>query len=352
MNKKDLAWLKKQIGKEDGAITRIATCYVNGQTGEARFQEPFLVEREGDEEGDQWRALLKKAVTGKPGVTLAEIEPAKNLLSDLVSEELKDADSVKEACRAIADSYVTDENYAVVLAYGDQDVGEDGTYQFVVASVVPCPLSRPAMIYDQPGNEFRDRPKDRPVGVPAVSFLWPSFDDGSRDLTKVACFSKNAKAQASAAGPAEALFGTEFPMTPEEQKEAFRGMIETAFGGGPVPVESLQDAYDRFAEMKAAAKANGAETELTAGELADMIKADERINEEEKKAVDEFVEPFAGKTFSIDNLAPDKVNVKTEKAAVKVTLDDFQALEATTMDGRRVLVIPLEDAEIDEMRAR
>lgn len=360
MTKKDLTMLRKAIGREDPCpIAMTASCYVEAETKATTYQEPELFEREEDERADQFRAFMKKALTGRPGVTALDVKPKANLLERARRDGLEDDEAVRAIAEAIAESYRADEDYAVFVAKGEWDVPAQGggeseiSYDFVLVTIQPCALSKSGIVYDRPKNSYVGRMKDRPLGAPAHAFLWPSFDEGAPDAGVATCFSKTQKAQPEIRKVAEALFGSPIPLSPEEQKAAFDEMAVAASGGGAgVAYEDLKRAYGRFAEIAAEAEVAGAEGRLTAKELADIIKDEGSMDEETLAAVDAVAEKYRGEEFALGALAPKAVAIDTEAAKLKVGLNDVTELDVIEWKGRRCLAVPLYGAKVEGLDAR
>lgn len=364
MNKKDMAKLRKAFGKEEGCpIVRIASCYVDASDGEPRIQETRLFARSDDEEEEQYRAFFKKAVTGKPGSTAVEIEPEDRFLDELVRSGLEDESLVRDVFEKIAQTYASDESFGIFAAYGAYDVPKqasdgsesydesDETYEFVLIMIQPCALSKAGIVYDASGNRYKDRKKDRPLGAPSHSFLYPSFDEGHADSSRAACFSKNEKLQAEASPLAEVLFGTGIPLTAKEQKDGFAEMMTAGFGAS-IPYDAVRDAYERFSEIRAESESEGAEAALTISELKDIIKESGVEGEERGQALEEAAAAYEGRKFSLDAIAPKNVSVSTDAATVKIDLNEMAGLEVIEYKGRRCLAVPLYGASVENMNVK
>lgn len=365
MNKKDMTRLKKMLGDEEACpIERVASCYVEAGSEEIRYQPATKFSMVEDEEAEQYVAFAKKGVTGKPGSTALDLEPEDNELDALRRTKLEDEEAIRRVCEKIMESYPSEENYGVFLMYGNCDVpsdspktsdddpyaGSDETYEFVAVMIQPCALSKAGIVYDGASNGYRDRKRDRPLSPPVHSFLFPSFTEGHADVSTATYFSKNAKAQTEGRPVVEALLGTTVPLTVDEQKDGFAGMMTAGFGAS-IPFDAAKEVFETFAERRAAAESEGDPTDLTADEVRDVI---ERCGADDstKEALDEAFGEFDGKNFSLDVIAPKTVSVTTDAATVKVELNELPDVDVIEYKGQRCLVIPLYGASVENMNVR
>ena len=358
MNKKDITMLKKMMGSgEDSPVLRTASCYIDHPdefTKEAHYQDSVSFGKITEEEASQYIAFLKKGLSGKIGSTVVEVVPEKSELSALRDTQLKEEDAIRDVCEKIKEQYHSDENYSIFLVYGSYDIPSgdaDEVFNFVVAMLQPCSLSKAGIVYDAQNNSFKDRKRDRPLGAPVHTFLYPSFDDGHCDMGHAAYFSKNEKVQDESRDVIETLFGTQIPMTAKQQKDGFNDLLEAGYGN-VIPYNAMQNVYEKFAELRADAEASGEETQLTTADLTDIISGSGDMAEDGKETLKKVADGYAGKKFDLDNIAPKNIDIRTDKAAVKIELNDISDIAVVTHEGEKCLMIPLHGATIDNLKVR
>lgn len=363
MNRKDLGRLRKIISKkEDTPVSRIASCYVETGKTEPRFQEPESFSFIEESEVDQLLAFFKKSMAGNLGTTAFEIDirDSDAPVEKLRGSSLTDENLIKDVCYEIAANFNLDENYGVYFAYGDYDVppdresGKDESeevYRFILVMIQPCKLSKPGIKYDYPKNNFTDRPKDRLLEAPVISFLYPSFDEGHTDIDHAMCFIKTAKNRENYQGVANALFGAQMPASVETQKEGFTNIMGASHSYN-LPYETAQSVYEKLNQIRIDSELSGEEVKLTARDLKDIVKEESGAEGAALEEIDQQADKYAGCEFSLDNIAPRTVGIKTSSAVVKVDLSDIGSIQKKTIDGIEYFLIPVIDATIEGIGIR
>lgn len=351
MTKKDIALFKKLVSNpEETPVTKSVSCYVDVSRDMVAYQKPATFLNIEDRQRELFCAFIKKGVTGKIGSTAIELLPEENLLERLRDCELNE-DSVRKAVDAIRSNYHTDENYCIYFLYGAYDVPDkerdsEEVYRFVLVLIQPCPLSKPAIMYDAPGNTFTGRRSDRILDAPLHTFLWPALDEGHTDIDHAVYYAKTEKMVAKSGALIPALFGTNIPLTPSEQKSGFQKMLETAFNN-EVPYDAVKGIYDCLAEKCIDMSLSGEDMRLKPNELADIIIEQGNIPETDQEAAKEAAKEFAGRDFSVSNIVPQKVTIETESANIKSELSEMFTIERRMIDGKDYYLIPARHSSVD-----
>ena len=359
MDKKDLSKLKRVIGREDDTpVSKVASCYVDVEKKDTRYQKPESFHSLGEKEAIQFLTFFKKSLTGNLGTTAVEIDTRNGnvILEKLRKSELGNEDMIRDVCENITESVNMDDNYCVYIAYGAYDVPPDGereldseeVYNFILVMIQPCKMSKPGIKYDYPGNLFTDRRKDRMLTPPVISFLYPSFDKGHTDSDRAMCFIKGAKNREQYQDLVKCLFGVNIPTSVETQKEGFYNIMSAGFDF-KLPYETVQNVYERLNDMKVDSSLSGEEVKLTAREIADIVESETDNDEVNTDEIKQQVEKYADCDFSIDNLAPKIVGLKTDKALIKFELQEVGSIKRQTIDGVDYFLIPADNATIEEM---
>ena len=185
MNKKEIAEIKKQLAPDKNAISRIAGCYVSAEKEKIiTFSESFGMLPE--EELFKYYEIFRKALSGSIGKNMLDMEfpdeaeeegGTQSSLLELCNSRLEDDDLLEEFYDKIIDSYVTGENYLILLIHNSYDVpgrGKDRVelfdaseevYDYIQAVICPVDLAKPALSYHSDTQSFRNRERDWIVGI-------------------------------------------------------------------------------------------------------------------------------------------------------------------------------------------
>lgn len=361
MQKKDMALIKKIIGSlENTCVTKIASCYVDVLNGNINIMEPEVFLSIPEEEMLQFCSLFKKAVTGQIGSTAIEVKYKKNHLKAVWEDKLKDSDILMAACEEIQGSYHSDDNYCILFASGAWDVPPDRektdeyeeVYDFLLVTIIPCSLSPSGIIYDQPNNSLINRSKDRALGAPMISFLYPSFDCCHTNIDHVMTIMKNTKLFDQAKNMVKEIFETDLPLSAEAQKEHFHDIIRSGFEGENVSYETLQGVYDHISDLQIDAELSGEDVKLSAEELGEMVVKYGELEGENAEKVRETVKEFQGCEFASSNIAPKKLDIETDVAMIKFDLRDIGEIKKKVVDGIEYYLIPAKHVQIDNMTVK
>ena len=127
-------------------------------------------------------------------------------------------------------------NYMILLVHDAYDVpyrSQDGdkqddasseVFSYILCSVCPVKLTKPALSYYVQQNEFHNRTADWVVAPPELGFLFPAFDDRAANLYNALYYTKHTEDIQSAV--VEAVFGADAPMPADEQQAAFHTVLE------------------------------------------------------------------------------------------------------------------------------
>ncbi len=245
MTDKEFAELKRRFKPDKNNIPYVRGCYVT-TTKEilSTFKVPVTVLP--DEQKEWLMKLMKKPITGAVGRNLMDIEFSADqvtegeehkLLSAIRETELEDEEKLGELYQKIIDSYQTDGNYLILLAYDRYDVPsyskndenlDDSTemFRYYVCAVCPIKMTRSALGFSTADNTFRDIGSDASVAMPEIGFLFPCFDDRRTNIYNAVFYTKSTKE--SYPEVVQALFGATAQMPAAEQKETFRNLVADA----------------------------------------------------------------------------------------------------------------------------
>lgn len=372
MNKREIAEIKKQFKKDNNAITRICGCYVDADKQiKTSFKEAFFALSE--EEIFKYYEIFKKSLSGGIGKNLHNLEygiheegedSAHALLMKLREEKLTDNETVDLFYNKVIENYDYGENYYIILIHSAYDVpgkasdneemfdASEEVFNHILCCICPVKLSEPGLAYNEVTNHIEERPRDWWVQPPMTSFLFPAFDDRSTNIHGLLYFSKN---------PEElhyefidACLGAPSPISFKAQKETFQEVLAETLGE-ECEYEIVRQIHENLTEMAEEHKEDMVPFSLSKPAVKDLLEKS-GVTAERMERFDQIYEETAGENTSI--LVPaitgtGKFAVKTPDVDIKVSPDRLDLIETRIIEGRRCLVIAVEDnVEVNGMSVK
>lgn len=362
MNKREISEIKKQFKKDNNAITRICGCYVDAEKQiKTKLKEAFFALSE--EEIFKYYEIFKKTLSGTLGKNLHNLEysihdegpdSAHALLMKLREEKLTDDETVDAFYEKVIESYDYGENYYIILIHSAYDIpgkaldGEemfdasDEVFHHILCCICPVKLSEPGLSYNEMTNAIEERPRDWWVQPPMTGFLFPAFNDRSTDIHGLLYFSKNSEALHTEF--IEACLGAPSPISFKAQKEAFHEILTDTLGE-ECEYEIVRQIHETLAELEEEHKEDMEPVTLGKSQVRELLEKS-GVQPEQLEHFDKAYEEAAGEDTAI--LLPaitgaGKFAVKTPDVDIKVNPDRLDLVETKFIDGRRFLVIAVED---------
>lgn len=363
MNKKEIAEIKKQFTQERCAITRICGCYVDGEKNKkTELKEAFLSLPE--EEMFKYFAIFRKALSGTVGKNLLTMEfplaseeagGTQDFLMQLRASSLKDENLLEEFYDKIIENYYSVENYLILLIHAVYDIpgkssdGEemfdasDEVYDHILCCICPVTLSKPGLSYDEESNAFHTRICDRVVNMPDIGFLFPAFHDRSTDVHSLLYYA--AKPEELRMEFVEPVLGCNLPLSAGDQKETFQTIVEETLGDA-CDYEVVKNIHEKLNEMIEEKKDDPDPVVLDRAEVKRLLEYS-GVEEEKLSSFEEKYEEAAGTDtcFVASNVANTRqFEIKTPDVVVKVSPDRMDLVETKVINGRKCLVISLDNS--------
>ena len=363
MNKKEIAEIKKQFTQERCAITRICGCYVDGEKNKkTELKEAFLSLPE--EEMFKYFAIFRKALSGTVGKNLLTMEfplaseeagGTQDFLMQLRASSLKDENLLEEFYDKIIENYYSVENYLILLIHavydspGKSSDGEemfdasDEVYDHILCCICPVTLSKPGLSYDEESNAFHTRICDRVVNMPDIGFLFPAFHDRSTDVHSLLYYA--AKPEELRMEFVEPVLGCNLPLSAGDQKETFQTIVEETLGDA-CDYEVVKNIHEKLNEMIEEKKDEPDPVVLDRAEVKRLLEYS-GVEEEKLSSFEEKYEEAAGTDtcFVASNVANTRqFEIKTPDVVVKVSPDRMDLVETKVINGRKCLVISLDNS--------
>ena len=363
MNKKEISEIKKQFTPSHCAITRICGCYVDGEKEKkAQMKEMFLSLPE--EEMFKYFDIFRKTLSGTLGKNLVNMEfpmetedfgGTQAFLMSLRESQLNDPNLLNEFYDKVIESYDYGENYLILLIHSVYDVpgkttdglemedASDEVYDHILCAICPVKLSKPGLSYQAETNSFHDRIRDWIVELPEIGFLFPAFNDRSTDIHNILYYTKNPEDLRS--GLVDQLLGCVLPLTAKTQKETFQTIIEDTLGSD-CDYETIRNIHENLHEMMEEKKEEPYPLVLDKTDIKNLLAGSgvqpEKLESFEKHYEASTPEPVPFMASNIANTR--KFEVKTPDVIVQVNPARSDLVDTRIIDGRRCIVIEINDA--------
>lgn len=278
------------------------------------------------------------------------------LLMELCSTGIKDNQVRQKFYQKVIQSLdMGDGSYLLLLANDTYDVlhrskddiaqadASDEVFSYVVCAVCPIKAGKLELGYFSGDNEFHCT-ANQIVAAPELGFLFPAFDGRSANIYNALFYSR--KAGELHQEFIDAVFHTDLSMSAAEQREAFETALSEALGGS-CSLEVMQAVHEQLAARIEAHHAEKDPEPLTVSPSeVSKVLLDCGISEEQAEAF----QAACGERFGtgvalnpINLIDAKKVELKTEKIMLSIDPEYSHLVEAKILDGRKVLIVPVED---------
>lgn len=362
MIKQEINEIKRLYTPKNCSITRICGCYVDGEKNKkTEFKEAFLSLPE--EEIFKYFELLRKTLSGTVGKNMLNLEfplsseeegGTQEFLLRLRDSKLKEEELLDAFYDKVIASYEYVGNYLILVIHDAYDVpgkttdgltmedASDSVFEYILCCICPVNLSKPGLSYDAQANEFHNRVRDWIVEMPETGFLFPSFNDRCADIHSTLYYSKNPEEPHSEF--VDGILGAVLPLTAGSQRETFQALIEETLGE-EAEYEVVKNIHENLTEMIEEHKEIPEPLMLDKHQVKNLF---EKSGVEEEKLADfeKLYDAAAGEKTSllVNNVANTRTfEVKTPDVIVKVNPDRADLVNTVLIDGKRCLVIEIND---------
>ena len=360
MNRKEIAEIRRRFNPDKNAVSCIRGCYVS-EKGEvvAAFNRSLMSFPQ--EEQEKYLSIFKRTLAGVPGRNLIDIEfrpdqvmedDAHGLLMGLRNTALTVDQGVEKLCRKIIDSLDLEGNYLILMLHDAYDVPfrhvdeykadvvSEEVFSYIMVSVCPVKLTKPALSYFSEDNAFHSREPDWVVAAPELGFMFPTFDERATNIYSALFFTRDAANAHD--GFVDAVFHCEAPMPADAQRETFDAVLEDALDDA-LNLDVVQTLHERLRDMVEERKQDKtAEAPSVSGrEVAGVLQAC-GVSDEKLAAFEEKYDAAFGEGIALNaaNLAPvKKFEVRTPDVVVQVNPERSDLIETRVIDGRKYILI-------------
>ena len=364
MNKKDIAEIKRRFNLEHNNITCIRGCYVNKQ-GEVISSFTRSLVNTPQEEAEKYLSIFKRTLSGTQGQNLIDIafspedilrSPEHQLLTALKDTALKDDGAVNAFFERVISCVHMEEHYLILLLHDGYDLPRrkrddglsadvsDEVFHYVLCSVCPVKLTKPALSYDAARNDFCSREADWVVCPPEMGFLFPAFEERAANIYQALYYTRDL------ADTHESFVNTVFnaqpPLPAAVQKETFQQVLQTALRD-ECSYEVMQAVHDQVMEKIEEQKADkrAEPLKLTKYDVTDAL-AECGVSPARMEAFhDSFDRAFGdqARLDAVNIVSPKQFEVRTPAVVVKVDPGRSDLVETRLIDGHPYILIRADD---------
>ena len=366
MNKKDLAELKKHFLPADDllVVRRVFTTFIDSEKNRKCTSNRSFAEIP-DEEMSVLYATLAKVLKGTLGKGLIEYEfpnevyeedQPQNLLWEMLEKGLDDEKQVEKFVAHITEKMVYTLPYALFVAqctytvfeknkFGEKNKFDSRDFHFLVGGVCPVESRVDGLIYDESENNIvRKTTFDRIVAdAPTDGFLFPTFTGRGADVNHVMYYTK--KPKDPNVSVVEDVLGCHFTLSAQEEKETFRAVLDKAVGE-ELNLGVIASVNEKIADYAQTFK-DDPEPPVVSDIFVRDVLLDSGVSQEKAEAAQEiYKEATDGNYFMASNLTDSKTTLSASGVTVSISGDATDKITTREIDGRRFLMISLDDPEV------
>lgn len=360
MNEKETAELRRRFKPDKSNISHVRGCYVN-ENREIISQFDQSLGRMSEDDSAMILSTLRRTLSGKIGKNLIDLSFATRqvvdsdehrLLMALRDSALADEEAVQGFFRKAIDALDIEGNYLILLTRDAYDVAfrsSDGekqadagseTFTYILCSVCPVKMTKPALSYRANENSFGHLPIDWVVSAPEAGFLFPAFNDRSTDIYGALYYSRDTAANHQ--DFVDAIFRVEPPMPADTQKETFQSILADSLSED-CSLSVVQGVQGKLREMVEVHKESGAAEPLVVSQravkqvLAECGVSPDHAETFEARYAAEFGD---GRALSPGNLVDlRRTEIKIPDVTIQVSPQREDLVETRVIDGVKYLLI-------------
>ncbi|WP_295208348.1 DUF4317 domain-containing protein [Ruminococcus sp.] len=365
MNKKEIAEIKKNFNDDCGFFTvnHVVTAFVDAEKN-IKCKTNQLYNTIPQDESELIMINLKKVLSGSIGKNLLEYSFPKDayleggaqpFLYATLKSKLLDEEAVDKFLNEIVEKmeYVSTYTiftahctYSVIKKNKNDDFEEDSDidYNFLITAICPVNLRIDGLIYNEENNSIaKKESSDRIVELPTDGFLYPLFNDRSPDVNGVLYYTKNPKKPNTSV--VNELLGCEFSMTCQNEKETFKAILNNVVGD-ELDYDLITTVNEKIQEV---VDQNAHETEIPTidDHKLSSILWEAGVSQDKLDNLPKVYESAVGdKPLTAINLVEKKTVVTAPSITVNIGKDAVDKVKTQIIDGRKCLIIDLDDPEI------
>lgn len=367
MNKKETAEIKKNFSDKSGffIMERILTAFVDAEKN-VRCHNVSSCLTMPVEEHEVYSETLKKVLNTNVGRNFIEYEfpneayeegKPQDILYNLLRSELKDEEACENFLHNIANNIACAEPFAVITAYCCYTIrrkdkndeyadGEDEIYRYILTAICPVSTSKDGFVFDSSDNKITKKMNTELIisKAPTDGFLYPVFSNRSADVNHVMYYSKSADDPNISI--VEDVLGCSFVMSAESEKTSFQSILKSVVGDD-LDYMLIKTVNDKIQEVVDENK-DDTEKAIIDNVKLKSILSDVGLGEERIKMVEPVYEKVCGDVpLTAVNLVDNKTVLTSAGITVNIKPSAADKVRTSVIDGRRCLLIDLDDPTIE-----
>jgi len=218
-------------------------------------------------------------------------------------------------------------------------------YNFIITAISPVNTRFDGLIYDDESNSIvKKATADKIVELPTDGFLFPVFSDRMPDVNAVMVYSKNAKKPN--ASVVQDMLDCEFQFSSEGEKTVFKALMNNVVGE-ELDYEVVTKINEKIQDY-AAQNANETEIPKINEKKLSSILWEAGVSQEcLEKLPQAYEKAMENKPFTAYNLIEKKTTITLPSVTVNVGKDAVDKVRTQMVDGKRCIVIALDDASVE-----
>ncbi|MBR1392886.1 MAG: DUF4317 domain-containing protein [Ruminococcus sp.] len=367
MNKKEINEIKKNFSEKCGFFTigQVVQAFVDSEKN-IKYKSNDLFAALPQDESELIMEILKKTLSGSFGRNLKEYAFPKDAyleggmqpyMYELMKSKLTDQDKVDNFLNTIVERVAYVSTYAIFSAHctysvlnktkADEltdDAESEIDYNFIVTAICPVDLRFDGLIFsDEQEAIVKKTTADRIIGMPSDGFLFPIFSDRRPDINGVLVYTKNANKPNTSV--VDDLLGCEFVLSYKNEKETFHAILGNVVGD-ELDYDLITNVNDKIAELVDKSAHETEPATIGKQELSNILW-ESGVSQEKLDNIPKVFESAMGdKPLTAVNLIERKTVLSAPSITVNIGKDAQDKVRCENIDGRRCLIIALDDPEV------
>lgn len=366
MNKKEISEIKRNFNDESGFFTlnKVVSAFVDSEKN-IKYKNTRAYNTIEENEAELIMGALRKVFSGTVSKNLLEYRfpdeqyaegGTQNILYKAVKSKFEDEQSIEVLLKQVVEKMVYASTYAIFAGYcsysvfkkssdgGDYE-DSDSNYNFIVVAVCPVEIRIDGLIYDEDANEIIKKPNtDRMVSEsPTDGFIYPVFSDRGSDVNHVMYYTKKPKEPNTTV--VNDVLGCEFIATAYDEKATFQCVLNNVIAD-ELNYDIITTVNEKILEV---VEENKDETEppVIDKQCLNKILTESGVSVTKLEVLDKVFESVVGDTpLRASNLVEKKTVLSMPSITINITKDGVNKVKTTVIEGKKCLVIDLDDPEI------
>ncbi len=367
MNKKETSEIKKNFSDKSGffIMERVLTGFVDAEKN-VRYHKVNPCVTMSVEEHDVYDETLKKVLNTNVGKNFCEYEfpneayeegKPQEILYSVLKSELKDEVVCENFLNHIANNIAYTGPFAVITAYCVYTIrkkdkndefaeGDDELYRYLLTAICPVNTSSDGFVFDSFNNEITKKLNTELIisKAPSDGFLYPVFSNRSSDINHVMYYAKSASKPNTSI--VEDVLGCSFIMSADSEKSSFQSILKTVVGDD-LDYMVIKTVNEKLQEVAEESKDDTDNAVIDNTKLKGIL-TDIGVPQERVEMTDPVFEKVCGNTpLTVSNLIEKKTVLTSPGITVNIKPDAADKVRTSLVDGRRCLLIDIDDPTIE-----